>query len=196
MKKILTILLAGVSTLAIAQKRNHLSRSIDDDGKTLSIRVTGTIDGKGIDFEKSFDVEELTKEERMALRDKVLDSIEAGNIDLPSPPEPKSVSPPTPPTPPEPLEPVIYSSNDAKAHIWISDNNNENTSTVAGENGYTKQVRFNPESGELFLKYKFIKKNEEFIYEKTVSASDKSEEERQDIIDDFETEIELPGRGI
>ena len=196
MKKILTILLAGVSTLAIAQKRNHLSRSIDDDGKTLSIRVTGTIDGKGIDFEKSFDVEELTKEERMALRDKVLDSIEAGNIDLPSPPAPKSVSPPTPPAPAEPLEPVIYSSNDAKAHIWISDNNNEKTSTVAGENGYTKQVRFNPESGELFLKYKFIKRNEEFIYEKTVSASDKSEEERQDIIDDFETEIELPGRGI
>ena len=196
MKKILTILLAGVSTLAIAQKRNHLSRSIDDDGKTLSIRVTGTIDGKGIDFEKSFDVEELTKEERMALRDKVLDSIEAGNIDLPSPPEPKSVSPPTPPTPPEPLEPVIYSSNDAKAHIWSSDNNNEKTSTVAGENGYNKQVRFNPESGELFLKYKFIKRNEEFIYEKTVSASDKSEEERQDLIDDFETEIELPGRGI
>ena len=196
MKKILTILLAGVSTLAIAQKRNHLSRSIDDDGTKLSIRVTGTIDGKGIDFEKSFDVEELTKEERMALRDKVLDSIEAGNIDLPSPPEPKSVSPPTPPAPAEPLEPVIYSSNDAKAHIWISDNNNEKTSTVAGENGYTKQVRFNPESGELFLKYKFIKRNEEFIYEKTVSASDKSEEERQDIIDDFETEIELPGRGI
>lgn len=198
MKKFLTILLAGVSTLAIAQKKNHLSRSIDDDGKTLSIRVTGTIDGKGIDFEKSFDVEELTKEERLELRDKVLDSIEAGNMDLPSPPQSKSLSrftPPIPPTPPAPLEPVIYSSNDAKAQIWISDNN-EKTSTVAGENGYTKQVRFNPESGELFLKYKFMKRNEEFIYEKTVSAADKSEEERQDIIDDFETEIELPGRGI
>ena len=199
MKKLLTILLAGVSTLAIAQKKNHLSRSIDDDGKTLSIRVTGTIDGKGIDFEKSFDVEALTKEERMALRDKVLDSIEAGNMDLPSPPAPKSPSAPTPPTPPvpaEPLEPVIYSSNDARAHIWVSDNNNEKTSTIPGENGYTKQVRFNPESGELFLKYKFMKRNEEFIYEKTVSAAEKSEEERQDIIDDFEIEIELPGRGI
>lgn len=199
MKKLLTILLAGVSTLAIAQKKNHLSRSIDDDGKTLSIRVTGTIDGKGVDFERSFDVEELTKEERMALRDKVLDSIEAGNMDLPAPPEPKSPSKPTPPAPPaplEPMEPVIYSSNDAKAHIWVSDNNNEKTSTIPGENGYTKQVRYNPESGELFLRYRFNKQNEEFIYEKTVNASEKSEEDRQDIIDDFEIEIELPGRGI
>ncbi|MCF2488286.1 DUF1129 domain-containing protein [Dyadobacter sp. CY347] len=142
MKQLLTILLAGVSTLAIAQKKNQLSKCNDDN------------DGKVV------------------------------------------VRPPAPPTPVEPLEPVIYSSSDARGHIWFSDDHQEKTSTIHAENGVTKLVRYNSESGELFLKYKFNKRNEEFIYEKTVNAADKSEEERQDIIDDFEIEIELPGRGI
>jgi hypothetical protein len=196
MKKLLTILLAGVSMLAVAQKKVNLSRSIDDDGKTMTIRVSGTIDGKEIDYDRSFDVASMSQDERSALRDKVLDSLGAGQMVVPEPP-----TAPTPPdrelpAPPKPMEPVIYSASDAKAQIWVSDNENEKTSTIPGDNGYTKQVRFNPASGELFLKYKFIKKNEEFIYEKTVNAADKSEEDRQDIIDDFETEIELPGSGI
>ena len=137
MKRILTILLAGASTLAIAQKKTSHSQV------------------------------------------------------LPAP-----TAPAAPSAPVAPHAPVLYSSADAKAHIWISDNEDQHHATITGDNGYSKQVRFNKESGELFLQYKFSKRNEEFIYEKTVNAAEKSEEERQQIIDHFEIEIELPGRGI
>lgn len=198
MKKLLTILLAGVSTLAIAQKRNHLSRSIDDDGKTLSIRVTGTIDGKEIDYNKSFNVEELSKEERMALRDKVLDSIEAGNMNLPEPPKPRSAPTPEPGMGMMKVspEPVIYSSNDADPDELTQHNSSGVLNESVDKKGFTKHVRYNPDSGEMFLKYRFIKNNEEYIYEKTVDASDKSESERQRIVEKFENEIELPGKGM
>ncbi|WAC09921.1 hypothetical protein [Dyadobacter pollutisoli] len=198
MKKLLTILLAGVSTLAIAQKRNHLSRSIDDDGKTLSIRVTGTIDGKEINYDKSFNVEELSSEERMALRDKVLDSIEAGNMDLPEPPKPRSAPKPVPGVEhvKSSPEPVVYSSNGSNSVMMIHKDPNEDLTESTDPKGFTKHVRYNPDSGEMFLKYRFMKNNEEYIYEKTVDASDKSESERQRIIEKFENEIELPGKGI
>lgn len=134
MKRILTILLAGVSTLAIAQKKMSHSQV------------------------------------------------------LPAPAAPS--------VPVAPQAPVLYSSADAKAQIWISNNGDQQHAAIIGDNGYSKQIRFNKESGELFLQYKFSKQSEEFIYEKTVNAAEKSEEERQQIIDLFEIEIELPGRGI
>jgi hypothetical protein len=198
MKKLLTILLAGVSTLAIAQKRNHLSRSIDDDGKTLSIRVTGTIDGKEINFDKTFNVEELSKEERMALRDKVLDSIEAGNLNLPEPPKPRSAPKPEPGmgTMKASSEPVMYSSNDVDPDELTHQNSGGVLTESADPKGFTKHVRYSPDSGEMFIKYRFMKNNEEYIYEKTVDVSEKSERERQLIIEKFENEIELPGKGI
>ncbi|MEO6288106.1 MAG: hypothetical protein ABIN80_06755 [Dyadobacter sp.] len=198
MKKLLTILLAGVSTLAIAQKRNNLSRSIDDDGKTLSIRVTGTIDGKEVNYNKSFNVEELSKEERMALRDKVLDSIEAGNMNLPEPPKPRSAPKPAPGmgTMKASPEPIMYSSNGADSDVMAQPDADNVVTESTDLKGFTKHVRYSPDSGEMFLKYRFMKNNEEYIYEKTVDASDKSEKERQRIIEKFENEIELPGKGI
>jgi hypothetical protein len=57
-------------------------------------------------------------------------------------------------------------------------------------------VKYNPDTGEMFLQYHFLKNNEEYIFEKTVNAGDKSERERQTIIDKFEREIELPGKGM
>lgn len=200
MKKFLTIFLAGVSTLAIAQKRVNLNRSIDDDGKTLSIRVQGTVNGKAVDFDKTFDVADLDKEERAELREKILDSIGAGNInEIQKAPRSRkggsvSVAPDVPAPPSEPV--VAYMPNDMNPNSTWSEDASEQTEKKDAALPFTKLVKFNSESGELFLKYSFTKENDEFIYEKTVNAAGKSEEERQRIIDNFENEIELPGRGI
>lgn len=223
MKKILTILLAGVSTLAIAQKRAYLSRSIDDDGKKLSIKVSGTLDGKEVDINKTFDVEGMSQEEREGLRDKVLSSIAEGNLELPAPkgvckesvavvsPSPKrKPKPPVPPAAPAPevaewseakpsadeTEPMAFSSNEMNAEMISSGKGFIKEPVSKDPKGFTKQVRYNSESGEMFIKYKFMKDGDEYIYEKTVNAAQKSEKERLKIIEKFESEMGLPGNGM
>lgn len=199
MKKILTILLAGVSTLAIAQKRAHLSRSVDDDGKKLTIKVTGTIDGKEVDFDKSFDVEGLDKYEREALRERVLTSISSGNLDLQLPKArceaSASADLPKPPAPPAP-EAMAFSSNEVNAEMVSSGKGFMKEPVATDPKGYSKHVRYNPETGEMFLKYRFMKNADEYIYEKTVDAAEKSDKERSKIVDSFESEIGLPGKGM
>jgi len=212
MKKILTILLAGVSTLAIAQKRAYLSRSIDDDGKKLSIKVSGTLDGKEVDVDKTFDVEGMSQEDREALRDKVLSSIAEGNLELPAP---KGVckesvavaarqrkSKPVPPVAPaseasadEP-ETMAFSSNEVNAEMVSSGKGFIKEPASKYPKDFSKHVRYNSETGEMFIKYRFMKDGDEYIYEKTVNAAEKSEKERQRIIQNFESEMGLPGNGM
>jgi hypothetical protein len=194
MKKILTILLACSGTFALAQKKCHLSRSIDDDGKTMSIRVTGTIDGREINFSRSFDVAELSRDERMELREEVLESIGSGKVDVPEPPKPPMAPAPVVALTPE--EPVIYSSASPEPEFSRSRDPHRKAFDGLESTGYRKHVKYNPQTGELFLQYHFKKNEEEFVFEKTVNAEDKSESERQRIIDNFEREIELPGKGV
>lgn len=223
MKKILTILLAGVSTLAVAQKRAYLTRSIDDDGKKLSIKVSGTFDGKEVDINKSFDVDGMSQEDREALRDQVLSSIAEGNLELPAPkgvckesvavasPSPKrKPKPPVPPVSPKPSagewsdddssddshESVAFSSNEANAAMISSGKGFIKEPVSKDTKGFTKHVRYNSESGEMYIRYKFMKGGDEYIYEKTVNAAEKSEKERLKIIEKFESEMGLPGNGM
>lgn len=225
MKKILTILLAGVSTLAIAQKRAYLSRSIDDDGKKLSVKVSGTLDGKEVDIDKTFDVEGMSQEDREALRDKVLSSIAEGNLELPAPkvpcnesvamasPKPKHKSKPKPAVPPvapkspagewsdddasdESPETMAFSSNEVNAEMISSGKGFIKEPASKQPKDFTKHVRYNSETGEMFIKYHFTKDGDEYIYEKTVNAVEKSEKERLKIIENFESEMGLPGNGM
>ncbi|SEI44979.1 hypothetical protein SAMN05216327_101653 [Dyadobacter sp. SG02] len=220
MKKILTILLAGVSTLAIAQKRAYLSRSIDDDGIKLSIKVSGTLDGKEVDINKSFDVEGMSQEDREALRDKVLSSIAEGNLELPAPKTPcnesVAVASPKPKHKPRRPEPRIAPAPDAAVAEPSADepetmafsSNEMNAEMISSGKGFIKEpaskapkdfsrsVRYNSETGEMFIKYRFTKDGDEYIYEKTVNAAEKSEKDRQRIVENFEREMGLPGNGM
>ncbi|NIJ51807.1 hypothetical protein [Dyadobacter arcticus] len=151
MKKILTILLVGVGTLAIAQKKNNPSRSIDDDGKTLSIRVTGTTNGK---------------------------------IAQPCPPKPCSAAA------------AVFYSDENESQLVSVEREYQPSKSSAEIKEFVKQVKVNADAGEMYLRYSFIRNNEEFIFEKTADISGKSEAQRQRIVDNFESEIELPGKGI
>lgn len=191
MKTILTTLLALTGSLVLAQKHSSLHRSINDDGKTLSIRVNGTINGEPIDYNRTFDVANLTKDERDALRVRVLDSL---NVSMPEPPKPPKapVVPRTPPVPRLRSESVTIISGDEPT--VVAKGANDLTMAVGGKNPYTKEVKYNSESGELYLRYRFQKDGEEITYERTLNARDKSKEERLQLIEGIEKEIGVPAK--
>ena len=187
MKQILTIFLAGVSTLAFAQKNTDLSRSIDDNGEKLSIKVSGTVDGRFIDYEHTFVVGDLSKFERKQLSEHILDSLGVGGMEALLPP-----AAPVAPLPPK--APVHLSANGAHSMISASEsrNTNINNEETSASKTFSKEVRFDDRSGELYIHYQFMRGDEAFSYEKTVDASDKTERQRQIIIENFEREIALP----
>jgi hypothetical protein len=154
-RKILTIALAGVSTLAFAQQKNNLSRCIDDDGNKLSIRMNGISNGKSIDYSRTFEV--------------------------------AAPKPPCPATAPE-------SPRSAHAYAHVSEQENEDVKQVFGTRSqpYKKEMDFDPNSGEMHLRYQFMREGDEFIFEKTVDVSGKSAKQRETIIRNFEAEIGLP----
>lgn len=88
----------------------------------------------------------------------------------------------------------VASRTQTETHTVISEGKYAQTYAAEGSGNNKKYVSYNDESGALFLKYEFVKNNEEFIYEKSVNATGKSKEERQQIILEFENEIEFPGR--
>lgn len=97
MKTLVTALLALSTSLVMAQHNNSISRSINDDGKTLSIRINGTVDDKPIDYDRTFDVSGLNKDERNALREHILDSL---HVSMPEPPRIRTALVPRAPMPP------------------------------------------------------------------------------------------------
>ncbi|CAG5069673.1 hypothetical protein DYBT9623_02409 [Dyadobacter sp. CECT 9623] len=107
-----------------------------------------------------------------------------------------SPKPELPPIPPFLLEPEVYVSIDVTPEITQSGDSHGRTFQGLDSAGYRKHVKYNPQTGELFLQYHFKKNDEEFVYEKTINAAEKSDTERQRIIDRFENEIELPGKGM
>ena len=222
MKTSLACTLALISSLAFAQKNISINRSIHDDGKTLSIRVDGTIDGQSINYNRTFNVGHLSKTERNDLRDHLLDSLGVGLPEPPIAPHPPvaprapmsaraSIAPHAPAAPhapmaphaPVPPEPPVAPRFDGESHsrAYYYDNSRPSVRVYNGRNEvvamggkqpYTKEVRFNPESGQLYLRYRFSKDGDEYQYERKIDARDKTEQERQRLIDRFEQEIGLP----
>jgi hypothetical protein len=189
MKTILSLILASVTSLAFAQESKGLSRSVDDDGRDLLIHVSGTVNGNYIDYSGTFKVAGLSRQERVAITDRVLDSLGVGKIDEPIAP--------LPPSSPAPLgidhsfaEVSANGSNLFKPTISLESNGRQRT-LVGGNKPFTKEVWMD-DNGFLHLRYRFIREKEEFVYEKSTDASDKSESEKQRFIKSFEQEIELP----
>lgn len=176
------VTLAGASSEAFAQKRNHISRSIDDDGNKLSISINGTIDGKSIRYDRTFLVAGLTKEERKDITQEVFDSLGLESIVSPEPP----VAPEPPRSRPAP-RPAIAPTEES-----VSDHRETQPIEKVTGKPYTKEVKFDSQTGEMHLRYEFTRDGEEFVYEKTVNAASKSAKQREQIISNFEAEIVLP----
>ena len=186
MKKILTVILASVTSLALAQEKANLSRSIDDNGRNLSIRVSGYVNGRPIKYNRTFEVEGLDKSERTAIADRILDSLGVGKVEHPLAP-----MPPFQATSNYNSMSVTANNSSPYKSTYSPEVNNHQTKDVAGNSPLNKEVWLD-EHGFLRLRYSFTRCNEEFIYEKSTDAGEKSESEREKFIKDFEREIELP----
>lgn len=176
MKKYFIILLTTINSIAFGQWRS-VNKSIEDDGKSMSIHISGTIDGKTIKYDHTFDLSFLDKSERMALKEKVL-----GSMDLSFPAAPKS---PIAPLLDEESEPEISEKLDGEI-IEITENTQ--TEICDKKQPFSKQIKYNAE-GQMYMHYQFVKNGEDFEYEKTLNANGKSEKERQRIIAETEQEI-------
>jgi hypothetical protein len=113
MKNILTTFLACATTIATAQKTCNLSKNIDDNGTTLTVKITGNLNGKEIMFNRSFNVANLSREERQEFRDDILDEIADNGFEMPETPEvPEAPEAPEAPEMPErseaPEAPEMY----------------------------------------------------------------------------------------
>lgn len=93
MKTILFILsLLSLSAAAQPSTHSNIASSINDDGKTYSIKIDGDKDGRRVHYDRSFNVAGMTNAQKDALRNRILDSLGIAE-------------PPKPPLPPVPLTP-------------------------------------------------------------------------------------------
>ncbi|MFT3935025.1 MAG: hypothetical protein QM726_15470 [Chitinophagaceae bacterium] len=187
MKPVIFALALLVCFSANAQQKNvSINHTINDDGNELSIKVKGTVDGKPINYNRTFDVTGMSKEQKDALKERVYDS-----LGLPSPVAPKApiaprapltlMAPPEPPAmnaPVPPVPPVVSSKSDYSEFY-----------AIGGDHPYTKEVKYNPKTGLLYLRYRFTKNGEEVTQEKSIDTKGKSKEERDAIIKKYEQEI-------
>lgn len=107
MKSLLTLLLLNVSLLATAQtsRQSTTHSQINDDGKTMSIRIEGQVNGQPIDYQHTFDVARLSGPAKDALKQRIFDSL---GVERSEGRTPADAEPPKPPAPPRsPLPPRL-----------------------------------------------------------------------------------------
>ena len=70
------IIIVGIAVLlTISCNDPSFKKSITDSGKTLTITVKANTPDKKIDYEKSFDVRDMSSEEKDKLKEHIFDSL-------------------------------------------------------------------------------------------------------------------------
>lgn len=74
------IALLAVSVNALAQsqhkkEKSNISKSFSDDGKTLQIKITGKQGEKSVDFERKYNIQNLSKAQVDSIKQHVIDSL-------------------------------------------------------------------------------------------------------------------------
>jgi len=90
---ILTLLNVGFVSMAQTARQSTTHTEINDDGKTMSVRVEGQVDGRAIDYQHTFDVARLSSLAKDDLKHRIFDSLGIGDVTKP-------LLPPVPPAPP------------------------------------------------------------------------------------------------
>ncbi|MDT3401661.1 hypothetical protein [Mucilaginibacter terrae] len=94
MKTLITILFSTVCLTAMAQKssKESLSESVHDDGKTMSVKISGDVNGRSVNYSNKFNVKGMSTAEKDALTKRITDSLGIKSSHQPTP-----TTPPTPP---------------------------------------------------------------------------------------------------
>ena len=183
MKKYTFLFLLVSNSVAFGQSKT-VCRSITTDANALSIHMSGNIDGEDFNFDHTFDVSSLDKMARLVFKDKILDSLDVFVAEIPEPVIPKV---PIARKPPKAPKSEVAVDREETATL----DNHYKINRSAAKKSFSKVVRYNAECGELFLRYKYEKDGEEYEYERTINAKNKSENERMQIIEETERELGL-----
>ncbi len=149
MKILYTLLLSACSMAVIAQTKTNRSRTsqrISDDGKTMHFSISGDVNGSPIDYDKSFNVTNLSQAEKDALKQRISDSlgIAIANTRYKTAVTKASIQmPPLPPVPPVPATPALSTSKSQKTQDLSTGVYDDNGTMQVEVKGYQAQKYFN-----------------------------------------------------
>ncbi len=148
MKSLLTLILLGFGLAATAQtsRQSTTHTQINDDGKTMSVRVEGQVDGQPIDYQHTFNVARLSGLAKDDLKHRIFDSLGIR----------EQRKPPLPPTPPRQSQ--GGASNDYNDE---SDGDNEE-----------QNVTFRCETCTGKVKLVFTRTTDDYSFERTTKIDD------------------------
>ena len=202
-----TILMLVVACTAAFAQRSSVSKNIIVDDLIMTIKVDVEEAGRSLHYHRSFNVEGMNREERQALEDRILDSLgvnsskkrklfreepvavaQGGTISSRN----KTYSP----TPDSQATGVYtsgqYGSGSVNSTTSSASSPAKTVTLIGGEKPFTKEVNDDPETGRLFMRYRYTKDGEEVIYERTINTQGKTDKDKQRIIRETEKELGLP----
>lgn len=187
MKKYIFLFLAASGSAASGQSPTA-QKSITCDANTLSIHVSTHIDGEA--FDHTIDISSLEYVDRLLFNEKIPDLFA---LEAPVPPAiPKIPREPKVAKSSKPVQAIEPKPGSAMGSEALTDTDHPYSHReTAPKQVFTKLVKFNPDCGELFLRYKYEKDGEEYEFERTVNAKNKSERERMQIVEETERELGL-----
>ena len=196
MKTAITLALLGISVAAIGQERSSISRSINDNGKTLRIKIDVEQPNRDIHYDQEFDAVGMSKEEKESLISSIQDSLGVHVVVSP----PRAPKPPTAPrggvraTRYESGEvAVVARGNGNSGNRSKNEDSNLPKNVIVAPDGtpYTKTVIEDSENNRVKLKYEYKLDGEEHVFERTINLQGKSESEKQQIIAETERNLGL-----
>ncbi|GAA4461752.1 hypothetical protein GCM10023189_37590 [Nibrella saemangeumensis] len=216
MKTLLTLLLMSAGLAAVAQ-RSSLHQEINDDGKSLRIRVDAEQKGRAeVHYQRTFDVKGMSKEEKEALVSRVIDSLgimetrhdvviikkhrENRDTDSGSRTAAKASSKDKEDKDSDCDETKsVTKVKTARSTTTVNDGTVASSSSGVGgitNKPFTKTIEEDPGSGRLKMHYEYTKDGEQFIFERTVNAQGKTEKEKQRLIEETEKSLGLPVKNM
>jgi hypothetical protein len=141
MKFLFTTIGLACCLVASAQKneRKDIHQSIHDDGKTMQVDVTGNANGRDINYHRTFNISQLSAQEKKALTRRIADSLGIESNEPPVPPAPPRVNVNAPPAPPAP--PAVGVNSRSNSHSSIHDDGKTMSISINSFNG-TKSVNY------------------------------------------------------
>ncbi|GAB4010037.1 hypothetical protein GCM10028808_20010 [Spirosoma migulaei] len=183
MKTLFTLLLLSIGFGAVAQRSS--SKNVTTDGRELRIRVDIEQQGRSVHYNRSFDIEDMDKDDVKALENHIIDSLDrfvdnqSGELIINRKHEARARKRQTE------VQMTSYSRADESARERMEANSNSSLSPsdVAPSSVLVKEDK---ENGRLWMQYTFEKDGEELIIERTANVLGKSEREKQAIIKETE----------
>lgn len=187
MKLIATLFLLTAG-LTVSAQHSNISKEVNDDGTTLSIRIDAGQDGHSWHYKRDFDVSGMNSEKKRDLEIRIVDSLGIAHRVR----APRAPRQPIPARAPRRVTPTTE--NDCDAVAQASSGGYTRPVAMASTDSrmpYTKSVEEDLQTGRMRMRYEFNRDGVPHTYERTVEGRGKSEREKQRIIDETEKELGL-----